>query len=90
MKCEVCGRELGTIMVDRHHLVPKTFGGKETFPVHRICHRKIHSVFTERELLKYYHTFDRIREHEQIQKFIKWVNKKPIDFYSGSDNIAKR
>ena len=63
-------------MVDEHHLVPKTFGGKETFTLHRICHRKIHATFTERELLNYYNTFERLRDHTEIQKFVAWVKKK--------------
>ena len=88
--CPVCHRELGTSMVDEHHLVPKTFGGKETFTLHRICHRKIHATFTERELLNYYHTFERIREHSEFQKFIAWVKKKPIDYYSGTDETQAR
>ena len=77
-------------MVDEHHLVPKTFKGKETVTLHRICHRKIHSVFQERELLKYYNTIERIREHTEIQKFAAWVAKKPLDYYSGSDETTVR
>lgn len=67
---------------DRHHLVPKTFGGKEQHLVHRVCHQKIHSLFTERELEKYYHTFERIRDHIEMKKFVKWLKNKPPDFYS--------
>ena len=89
-KCPICGRELGTVLVDEHHLIPKTFGGKETFTVHKICHRKIHATFTERELLNYYHTWERIAEHSEFQKFIPWVRKKPIDYYSGTDETQDR
>lgn len=77
-------------MVDEHHLVPKTFGGKETFTIHRICHRKIHATFSERELLNHFNTFERIRDHEEIQKFVNWVKKKPIDYYSGTDDTQSR
>ena len=59
--CPLCGRPLGSVHVDRHHLIPKTFKGKDQFLVHKICHRKIHSVFTERELLHSYHTWDALR-----------------------------
>jgi hypothetical protein len=78
--CPLCGRELG-IFVNRHHLIPNTFSGKETVKLHTVCHDMIHRTFTERELIKYYHTIDRILENEEIQKFIKWIGKKPIDFY---------
>lgn len=77
-------------MVDEHHLVPKTFGGKETFTLHRICHRKIHATFTERELLNYYNTFERLRDHTEIQKFVAWVKKKPNNYYSGTDETQSR
>ena len=88
--CPICDRPLGTIGIDEHHLIPKTFGGKETFTLHKICHRKIHATFTERELLNYYNTFERIRDHSEIAKFIGWVKKKPPEYYSGSDETADR
>lgn len=89
-KCEICGRPLGTVNVDEHHLLPKTFRGKEKFSIHKICHRKLHSVFTEREMANYYHTWERLLEHEEIQKFVKWVSKKESGYYSGSDETKVR
>ena len=89
-KCPICDRELGEINVDRHHLVPKTHGGKEQFSIHRICHRKIHATFTEKELEKKYHTWDELRAHEDIKSFIAWVAKKPSDYYVGSAETQER
>jgi 5-methylcytosine-specific restriction endonuclease McrA len=89
-KCGLCGRELGTVLVEDHHLIPKTFKGKETVAIHKICHRKIHATFTERELQHHYHTLERILEHEEIQKFVKWVAKRSIDYYSGSNETTVR
>lgn len=89
-KCPLCGRELGTINVDAHHLVPKTFKGKVLVDLHKICHRKIHATFTERELLHYYNTIDRLLENEHIQSFVKWVAKKDPAFYDGSKETAER
>ena len=80
--CPLCGRLLGTENIDRHHLVPKTFKGKEQFPIHKICHRKIHSVFTEMELLRSFHTWAALRGNEEIAAFIEWVMKKEPAFYS--------
>lgn len=88
--CPLCGRVLGTINIDRHHLIPKTFKGKEQFPIHKICHRKIHSAFTERELLQTYHTWDALRAHEDIRNFIEWVAKKPSDFYTRTYTANKK
>lgn len=80
--CPLCGRALGTVNIDRHHLVPRTFKGKEQFPIHKICHRKIHSVLTEKELFKAYSSWDALRGHQEIAAFIEWVARKEPGFYS--------
>ena len=90
MNCPICKRELGSVNVDEHHLIPKTFKGKDTITLHKICHRKIHATFTERELLNYYFTIDRILENEHIQAFVKWVSKKPSDFYDSTKDTSER
>jgi hypothetical protein len=88
--CPLCGRPLGTVQVDRHHLIPKTFKGKEQFLVHKICHRKIHSVFTEKELLHSYHTWDALRSAPEIADFIAWVARKPPAFYTSTATSNKK
>jgi hypothetical protein len=87
--CPLCGRELDANATS-HHLIPSTFGGKETVKLHEICHNMIHRTFTERELAKYYHTIDRVLEHDDIQKFVKWVSKKPIEFFVKSKDTKER
>lgn len=77
--CPICKRELGTV-VNEHHFIPKSLGGKETTTIHIICHSKIHRTFTERELFNYYNTPERVLEHEEMKKFVKWVVKKPIEY----------
>ena len=91
-KCPLCGRLLGSVNVDRHHLVPKTFKGTEQFPIHKICHRKIHSVFTERELFNAFNTWEALRQHPEIRTFIGWVLKKDPAFYvrTASTNEKRR
>ena len=89
-RCPLCNRELGTEGIDRHHLVPKTFKGKELVTLHKICHRKIHATFTERELLSYYNTIERLLESEHIQEFVKWVSKKDPSFYDGTKDTHDR
>ena len=88
--CPMCGRELGDVSVDEHHLVPKTFKGRVKEKVHKICHQKIHSTFTERELLNHYHTWERIKEHTEMAKFIKWVSNKDPSFYSHNNDTSER
>lgn len=90
-KCVICGRLLGTVNISEHHLIPRTFDKKSpTILIHNICHNKLHASFSERELQHYYHTIERILEHEEIIKFIKWVSKKPTDFYSKNDETNIR
>lgn len=81
----MCGRPLAPPM-NRHHLLPLSKGGRGTATIllHKTCHDKIHAVFTEMELKRYYHTIDRIQENEEIADFIKWVRKKEPEYYDKS------
>jgi hypothetical protein len=90
--CPLCGRPLGTVNIDRHHLIPKSFKGTEQFAIHKICHRKIHSVLTEKELFKTFHSWDALRGHPEIAGFIVWVAKKEAGFFSRTftTNAKKR
>lgn len=88
--CPLCARPLDPDNISDHHLVPKTFGGTELIGLHPICHNKIHSVFSERELLQHYHTMPRILMHEAIQTFVQWIQNKPIDFYEKTKDSAER
>ena len=80
--CPLCGRPMvGGKSVDRHHWVPKSRGGKDQDYVHRICHRKLHSLWTEKQLRDELNTPEKIREHPDMQSFLAWVQKRPIDYY---------
>ena len=88
--CPICKRPLSGVTDEDHHLVPRTFKGKETIRIHKMCHRKIHSCFDERSLFNYYHTVERLLANEEIQKFVKWVSKKEPQYYSKNDDTAER
>jgi hypothetical protein len=88
--CPICGRELGDILVEEHHLIPRTFKGQEVIKLHKICHRKIHSLFSERQMLKYYHTIERLLLDKHLQLFIEWIKNKPLDYYSFSEDSYSR
>jgi hypothetical protein len=66
--------------VDRYHWQPKSQGGREAEPLHLICHRKLHSLFTARELATTYATPEAVRRHPQMQTFIQWVRRRPPEF----------
>ena len=63
--------------IDKHHLVPRSRGGSGLSgqSVHRACHRHIHAAFTNTELQRLYYSWERLREHESIQNYVKWVRK---------------
>jgi hypothetical protein len=80
--CPICGRPMRAgPSVDRHHFVPKSEGGREARWVHRICHRKLHSLFTERELARAYATPDAIRAHPEMARFVHWLRGKHPEFW---------
>jgi len=79
MKCPLCNRELDKT-ADLHHLVPKSKKGKETVRLHKVCHNKIHSLFDEKILDKHYNTIEKLLENDDIQRFVNWIKKKPIDY----------
>jgi len=83
--CPLCGRPLAH-PYNRHHLLPLSKGGKGTTTVllHKICHDKIHSVFTEMELKRHYNTIEKLKADEEVATFLKWVTKKEPQFYDGS------
>ena len=80
--CELCGRKLPLSIKSRHHLVPRSRGGKasDIIFIHRICHNKIHSIFTNKELKKNFNTIEKIRQVTEIKNFIEWVKNKPFDY----------
>ncbi len=77
--CPLCARPLGA-RAEAHHLIPRTYRGVETVALHPICHRKIHTIFTERELKDHFHTVARLLEHPDIRTFVKWIATRPPDF----------
>jgi hypothetical protein len=75
--CPLCGRPLVPgPSVNEHHLIPRTYKGTSTVLLHRVCHGKIHSVLSEKELRDWYHTIDRLRSHPEIADFVDWVRRK--------------
>jgi hypothetical protein len=89
--CPICERDMVVgKRIDRHHLIPKCKKGKETVWLHQICHQKIHSIWTENELVKEYHVIESIIAHPEIIKFISWIKNKPIDFYDSNHDTNTR
>ncbi len=79
--CALCHRPLGA-RVEWHHPVPKNEGGTRTVRVHPICHRAIHAHLSNHELARNYADMDVLRGREDLQRFLKWIAKKPADFHA--------
>lgn len=78
--CALCARPLGA-KVEWHHVVPKSEGGRETAPVHPICHRTLHASATNAELARL-GSLDEARALPEIARFLAWVADKPADFHA--------
>lgn len=90
-KCPLCDRDLiRGPSIDKHHLIPKTCGGKDAELCHRVCHSKIHKTFDEKQLRDNYNTWDSLRNHEDIAKFIKWISKKEPEFNTQHKDSTSR
>lgn len=79
--CWLCERPIGS-RYELHHPVPKSRGGRETVPLHRICHRTLHARFTNAELARIGADVAALRADEEIARFIRWVADKPPDFHA--------
>jgi hypothetical protein len=49
-------------------------------PLHLICHRKLHSLFTDKELATTYTNPEVVQQHPQMRTFIRWVRRRPPEF----------
>ena len=65
-----------------HHTVPKAKKGRETVPLHAICHKAIHANFSNAELARIGTDRARLLENEALARFVDWVQKKPPDFHA--------
>ena len=79
LRCALCDRPLGT-KIEWHHVVPKSEGGRETAPLHPICHRAIHAHVSNADLARHYPTLDELRGRDDMARFVRWVADKPPDF----------
>ena len=78
--CPICGRETPQQFQEKHHLVPKCKKGREVVVVCINCGDQIHKLFDIRELKKELNTIEEIKNHPDIQKWVKWISKRTGDF----------
>jgi len=79
--CKLCLRIVPEITV--HHLIPRSEAKRYNLKPFELptadlchqCHKKIHSLFSNRLLGAELNTIDLIKEQEKIQTYLAWVNK---------------
>ena len=79
--CWLCERALGS-RVEWHHPVPKSRGGRDTVPVHPICHATLHRHFSNTELAVFGDDVAALRRQEKVARFLRWIDRKPPEFHA--------
>lgn len=77
--CWLCSRPLGK-RIEWHHPVPKSRGGRDTVPLHPICHQAIHANFSNGELARSEGRVEVLRERPGMARFLQWIAGKPAEF----------
>lgn len=77
--CWLCERPLGR-RIEHHHPVPRSRGGRETVPVHPICHRTLHKSFSNKELERF--ALAELRLRPELKRFLQWIANKDPDFHA--------
>lgn len=77
--CPICEHRYAKARMSRHHLVPKSRGGRDTVLLCRNCHRQIHAVYTEKELEAEFTTVAGLVAAERMQSWVRWVRRRRPD-----------
>jgi 5-methylcytosine-specific restriction enzyme A len=72
-QCALCERAVNS--VSKHHLVPKSQGGRITVELCAACHKTLHSFFTNQTLATELHTIESLRQEPEIARYLAWVRK---------------
>jgi hypothetical protein len=73
--CALCERLVST--VTRHHLIPRSQGGREMVDLCVPCHQMLHKFFTNATLGADLHTVEALRAHPEVARYLSWVRKQP-------------
>jgi hypothetical protein len=71
--CALCEREVR--QVSKHHIVPKSAGGRDTVDLCAACHKTLHSFFTNATLANELNTLEALRQDPDIARYLAWVRK---------------
>lgn len=76
--CELCERTVE--ILTRHHLIPKSKGGKhrKIILVCLSCKDTIH-IIPNKDLAKYYNTLETLKTAPELITYMKWIKKQKRD-----------
>ncbi|WP_020619403.1 HNH endonuclease [Paenibacillus daejeonensis] len=78
-QCALCGRH--PLKTTVHHLIPKEKGGAgmPTADICSACHRQIHALYTNRDLVdRELTTVAALQADPEMARFLKWIAKQPL------------
>jgi hypothetical protein len=88
--CPLCERDMLPHNLTKHHLVPKSRGGRVTEKICRTCHRQLHALFSNKEL-ETLNSVEALKENGDFDKYLKWVkNKNPDQYFRGKMTKERR
>lgn len=85
--CERCFPDKS--FTEKHHLTPKSRGGKITVRLCSDCADQIHILFTNKELEKKFNSIEALKSDPRIQTWLKWIQKRK-NFHSICVKTKKR
>ncbi|SKB62562.1 hypothetical protein SAMN06295920_104290 [Rhizorhabdus histidinilytica] len=59
-------------------------------PLHPICHRTIHTHFSNAELARLPADPGPVRQHPEVARFLAWITDKPPDFHAPTRTSRRR
>ncbi|MFB9330404.1 HNH endonuclease [Paenibacillus aurantiacus] len=77
-RCALCRRD--EVELTEHHLTPKEMGGTfmETALVCRTCHRQIHALYTNEDLVRMVlTTIEALMADAAVAAYVKYIRKQP-------------
>lgn len=77
-QCALCGRE--GVELTEHHLTPKEMGGTfmETALLCRACHRQIHALYTNEDLVRMgLTTIEALLTDPSVAAYLNYIRKQP-------------
>jgi 5-methylcytosine-specific restriction endonuclease McrA len=71
--CSLCERAVS--QVTKHHIVPKSEGGKQTVDLCMTCHATLHRYFTNETLAREKSSIEALRADPDIARYLQWIKK---------------